>query len=54
MRTIQDSAIAEKGLPDIQSNFYVSSWLFLCLQIKKWVLVKHRKSIKKRRDIKYT
>ncbi|KAH8343522.1 hypothetical protein KR059_011982 [Drosophila kikkawai] len=24
MRTIQDSAIAEKGLPDIQSNFYVS------------------------------
>ncbi|XP_037817544.1 peptidoglycan-recognition protein LA isoform X1 [Lucilia sericata] len=25
MRTIQDSAIAEKGLPDIQSNFYVGS-----------------------------
>lgn len=25
MRTIQDSAIAEKNLPDIQSNFYVSS-----------------------------
>lgn len=25
MRTIQDSAIAEKGLPDIQSNFYVSN-----------------------------
>ncbi|KAH8259818.1 hypothetical protein KR026_011413 [Drosophila bipectinata] len=24
MRTIQDSAIAEKSLPDIQSNFYVS------------------------------
>ncbi|XP_030372626.1 peptidoglycan-recognition protein LA [Scaptodrosophila lebanonensis] len=24
MRTIQDSAIAEKNLPDIQSNFYVS------------------------------
>ncbi|KAM7357889.1 peptidoglycan recognition protein LA isoform 2-T2 [Cochliomyia hominivorax] len=25
MRTIQDSAIAEKGLPDIQSNFYIGS-----------------------------
>lgn len=24
MRTIQDSAIAEKNLPDIQANFYVS------------------------------
>ncbi|XP_052845388.1 peptidoglycan-recognition protein LA isoform X3 [Drosophila gunungcola] len=24
MRTIQDSAVAEKHLPDIQSNFYVS------------------------------
>lgn len=24
MRTVQDSAIAEKSLPDIQSNFYVS------------------------------
>lgn len=31
MRTIQDSAIAEKGLPDIQSNFYVSLFLFCTL-----------------------
>jgi len=32
MRTIQDSAIAEKGLPDIQSNFYVS---FVCFYVFK-------------------
>ena len=30
MRTIQDSAIAEKGLPDIQANFYVSLNANLC------------------------
>jgi len=34
MRTIQDSAIAEKGLPDIQSNFYVSFVFFMCLNLE--------------------
>lgn len=34
MRTIQDSAIAEKGLPDIQANFYVSCALQIaCLPL---------------------
>lgn len=30
MRTIQDSTIAERRLPDMTANFYVSQWLSTC------------------------